>query len=94
MREHPLVTPELVRFLDAAHPNRCPDPSWTDREVWMAAGAARVIDGLKAALEAQREADTNVIKDPANVFLKPGSQESGAAPGSPDGAPDGPGNRC
>lgn len=95
MSDCPWVTPELVQFLDSAFPDRCPDPSWGERQVWMAAGAASVVATLKVALDNQKAAATSPVKDnPSHVLLQPGDEDPGGAPSAPGGRPAGPGNRC
>lgn len=42
----PPVSRELVRYMSTLFPDRAPDPSETEREIWMAVGAARVIRKL------------------------------------------------
>jgi hypothetical protein len=49
----PYVPEELVDWLDARFPDRCPDPSDSDREIWAKAGARRVVDTLRAMLRNQ-----------------------------------------
>lgn len=51
----PHITDELVEFLDALYPERCPELSWTDREVWARAGERRVVRKLKQMLADQIE---------------------------------------
>lgn len=41
------VTQETVELLRLAFPNRCPRPDATDREIWIAVGAVKVIDHLQ-----------------------------------------------
>ena len=42
----PVITDELIQALDAVFPNRCPDLSLSDREVWYRAGQRFVVDYL------------------------------------------------
>ena len=42
----PVITDELLQALDAVFPNRCPDLSFSDREVWYRAGQRSVVDYL------------------------------------------------
>lgn len=49
----PPVTRELVEWLERAFPNRCPSPADSDREIWMAVGAVKVITKLKQLSEKQ-----------------------------------------
>lgn len=43
----PPVTKELVDWVEKTFPDRCPDAGMTDREVWLAAGAAKVARKLR-----------------------------------------------
>ena len=42
----PVITDELIQALDAVFPNRHPDLSLSDREVWYRAGQRYVVDYL------------------------------------------------
>ena len=53
-----LLSPELLRELDKLYPDKCPDLSMTDREVWVAVGNRQVVSGL---LTAWQEAHTDNI---------------------------------
>jgi hypothetical protein len=55
MEKLPYVSPELVAYLQLIHPDKCPNPNWTEREVWMAVGAASVVRHLKQLHEDQIE---------------------------------------
>lgn len=46
-----LLTDELIDLLDELYPNRCPDLSLPDREVWARSGERRLVDTLKAINE-------------------------------------------
>lgn len=46
-RPWPGVSTELIERLEETFPDRCPAPTATDREVWMAVGAAAVVRKLK-----------------------------------------------
>jgi hypothetical protein len=90
----PAVTPELVKYLQEAFPNRCPDPSWNERRVWMAAGAANVVEGLRMALlQQQREATTTAKDQEPDVLLLPADEGARSAAGASNRIPEGPGNR-
>jgi hypothetical protein len=39
----PFVDPKVVAWLATLFPDKCPRPSDTDREIWMAVGAQGVI---------------------------------------------------
>ena len=45
----------LLDDLNKRFPDRCPDISWTDREVWFKAGQRSVIEFLNSAHERQVE---------------------------------------
>tara|TARA_R100001440_G_scaffold66793_5_gene87916 strand:- start:1216 stop:1410 length:195 start_codon:yes stop_codon:yes gene_type:complete len=42
----PVITDELIQALDQVFPNRCPDLSLSDREVWYRSGQRYVVDYL------------------------------------------------
>lgn len=44
---------DVVDFLDKLFPNRCPKETDTEREIWIAAGAARVVKKLRQIAETQ-----------------------------------------
>ena len=50
----PTLSPELVKALDVRFPERCPDPKWSDREVWIAVGKREVVRFL---IEQKRRQD-------------------------------------
>ncbi|GGD03366.1 hypothetical protein GTQ45_01940 [Pyruvatibacter mobilis] len=43
----PIVPDDLIKALDGRFPDRCPHPDWSDRKIWMAVGARKVVDFLK-----------------------------------------------
>jgi hypothetical protein len=51
----PMSTPELLKQLDKEHPARCPDPSWSDREIWIYTGKRALIDSLLHKLRRTEE---------------------------------------
>lgn len=61
----PSDTPSLVEYLDTKFPEQSPDPSMSDREIWIAVGKRMVVRHLKARLEEDdeitRESDLNVF---------------------------------
>lgn len=63
----PYVPPELVQKLATLFPNRCPEPTMSDREIWMAAGAAQVVALLQRHLNDQSPHDAPLIKEPTHV---------------------------
>ena len=42
----PPISKALVTWLDRLFPDRCPNVNMTDRDIWMAAGAAGVVRKL------------------------------------------------
>jgi hypothetical protein len=57
----PLLSPELVEALNKRFPERCPDPKWSDREVWMAVGRRDVVRFLIE--EARRQQSQSLKRD-------------------------------
>ncbi len=53
--ELPPVDPALIQALDERFPNRYPDMSWTDREIWIRAGQRSLVDFLIQHHEKQKE---------------------------------------
>lgn len=52
----PEDTDDLIRLLDEAYPERCPDPKASDRDIWIAVGARQVVRFL-LSLQQERDAD-------------------------------------
>lgn len=57
----PHVSDELVAYLRQLFPDCCPNERMSEKEVWMAAGSAKVVRKLAAMLEEQRKA-RNIIE--------------------------------
>jgi hypothetical protein len=55
----PPIPPALIDDLARLFPDRCPDSSMSDREVWMAAGAASVVRKLRLELARQ---ENNILE--------------------------------
>jgi hypothetical protein len=52
----PPIDEALLKQLDQVCPEACPDPSFSDREIWIAVGARSVVRMLRAVyLEQQNE---------------------------------------
>ena len=52
----PPIDEALLKKLDEVYPERCADPTATDREIWLAMGARQVVRMLWAVyLEQQNE---------------------------------------
>lgn len=58
----PVFSSDLILELDKDFPERCPDPSTTEREIWMQAGERRLVRML---LEKKRqlEEDSNILEN-------------------------------
>jgi hypothetical protein len=48
MKPLPVLSDDLLTELDHDFPHRCPEPTDSEREIWMKAGARRLIDSLLA----------------------------------------------
>ena len=55
----PVITDELIFALDQIFPNRHPDLSLSDREIWYRAGQRSVVDYLIEQQKRQRETMLN-----------------------------------
>jgi|TARA_A100001388_G_scaffold242772_1_gene199753 hypothetical protein len=55
----PVITDELIEGLDQVFPNRHPDLSLSDREVWYRAGQRYVVDYLIEQQARQKETMLN-----------------------------------
>jgi len=51
----PTYSVDLIKELDEAVPPRCPDPSWSERTIWMYAGKRELIAGLLSRKEYSEE---------------------------------------
>lgn len=63
----PSIPEDLVKALDLAFPERCPEPEWSDRDIWMRVGERRVIRFLLRKFKEQTDnvmRDTNVLGGP------------------------------
>jgi hypothetical protein len=58
----PAIDPELVYWLNKLFPDRCPDPNDSEREVWIKAGARRVVDKLLFELARQDKGKNHVLR--------------------------------
>lgn len=59
----PPIPEDLLKVLDLAFPERCPDPEWSDRDIWMRVGERRVVRFLQRKFKEQNEnlRDMNVL---------------------------------
>jgi hypothetical protein len=51
----PLHSVDLIKGLRKAYPKKHPHKGMTERDIWWAAGASSVVDGLEASLRMQEE---------------------------------------
>ncbi len=51
----PPLDPTLVAALDRMYPDRCPDPKWRLRAIWMRVGERNVVRRLQEELRRQGE---------------------------------------
>jgi hypothetical protein len=58
----PHITVPVVEYLDTIFPDRCPDPTISEREVWMNAGSARVVRKLKHMIQVQESSARETIE--------------------------------
>lgn len=66
MEKIPVYSVDLIKELDKLYPERSPEPSQSDREIWMAVGARRLVRALIAKVKADETEEMNQI----NVFEK------------------------
>ena len=55
------IAQTLIEELARIFPNRCPDPTDSDRDIWMKVGAQQVISYLKYAAEQQEKQRRNQV---------------------------------
>ena len=60
MRRLPTLDRTFVEVLNERIPERCPDPGWSEREIWMYAGKRELVNWLIGELTAQED---NLIKE-------------------------------
>lgn len=51
---NPPVAPTLVEHLDRVFPDRCPNVGDSEREIWMAVGARKVVEHLRVLADQQQ----------------------------------------
>lgn len=60
MEELPVIPEDLLKALDKHFPERCPEPEWSEREIWMRVGERRVVRFLKRVFDEQNE---NILRE-------------------------------
>lgn len=51
----PPIDEALLNVLEVTFPNRCPDPEWSEREIWQRVGEQRLIRWLRHQYKNQQE---------------------------------------
>jgi hypothetical protein len=57
----PLIEPALIEWLANIFPNKCPAESDTEREIWIAVGAQKVVRKLRAMADSQSKRIPDVL---------------------------------
>jgi len=60
MRKIPTVDETLIEALNERVPERCPDPSWSEREIWIYAGKRELVKLLINEFTLQKD---NLVKE-------------------------------
>lgn len=60
MDKLPVIPKDLLEALNERFPERCPDPKWSEREIWMRVGERNVVRLLQRAFDEQNE---NVMRN-------------------------------
>lgn len=60
----PPLSKELIDYLEATVPEKCPDISMSDREIWMYSGQRKLVRGL---IEQFRQQQNNILEEPLDV---------------------------
>jgi len=60
----PHIPKPLLDELDKRYPHRCPSPTETEREIWMKAGARRLVDWLQEQHRRQEQESLFHVKEP------------------------------
>lgn len=62
--DFPRISKDFIEALDALYPERCPEPQWSDREIWMRVGERRVVRALQRIFDEQNR---NILEEKLNV---------------------------
>lgn len=60
----PPLSKELIDYLEATVPERCPSLNMSEREIWLYAGKRELVRGLVEQFKAQQE---NILEVPSRV---------------------------
>ena len=64
--KYPHISKELIDYLEATVPERCPSITMSEREIWMYAGTRRLVRGFIEQFQNQQD---NILEEPVNVLL-------------------------
>ncbi len=59
----PLIPESLIAYLNTVFPDRCARPGETQEDIWMAAGARKVVNHLKGVQEGTDPLHVNTLRD-------------------------------
>jgi hypothetical protein len=59
--DFPTIPEALLKKLEALYPERCPEPDWPTRKVWMRAGERNVVRFLARVYREQNERPVDVF---------------------------------
>jgi hypothetical protein len=45
--QEPLITKDLLEYLERIYPDKCPEPATPEREIWIAVGRATLVRHLR-----------------------------------------------
>jgi hypothetical protein len=54
-QDFPLIPEDLLEALEKRFPDRCPDPQWSERRIWIEVGKREVVKFLKRTFAEQNE---------------------------------------
>ena len=55
MTKKPIISKEVIGYLDEIFPDKCPDIKMTEKEVWFQAGQRSVVNHLTKEKQVQEE---------------------------------------
>lgn len=63
MKELPAFSEDLIKELNDLIPEKCPDSTMTEREIWTYVGSRLVVRSLLARLEYTKQLDKKILKE-------------------------------
>lgn len=61
MDKQPIITKDLIEYLDRIYPDVSPELTMSDREVWFRRGSVDVVRHFKGLHEAQKETILDIL---------------------------------